>query len=72
MTLRKMLNKVHISGKHSFYTTCGLRKGDALSTLLFNIVLEKVICNIELNPGGSIFTRIRQYMAYADDMAVIG
>jgi hypothetical protein len=27
--------------------------------------------NIELNPGGSIFTRTRQYMACADDMAVI-
>jgi hypothetical protein len=35
-------------------------------------MLEKVICNIELNPGGSIFTRTRQYMAYADDMDVIG
>jgi hypothetical protein len=74
MTLQRMLNKVQISGKlsDSFETTCGLRQGDALSTLLFNIRLEKVIRNIELNPGGSIFTRTRQYMAYADDMAVIG
>jgi hypothetical protein len=46
--------------------------GDALSTLLFNIMLEKVIHNTELNQGGSVFTRTRQYMAYADDMAVIG
>jgi hypothetical protein len=35
-------------------------------------MLEKVIRNIELNPGGSKFTRNRQYMAYADDIAVIG
>jgi hypothetical protein len=35
-------------------------------------MLERVICDIELNPGGSIFTGTRQYMAYADDMAVIG
>jgi hypothetical protein len=35
-------------------------------------MLEKVMHNIELNPGGSIFTRTRQYMAYADDMVVIG
>jgi hypothetical protein len=25
-----------------------------------------------LNPGGSIFTRTRQYMTYEKDMAVIG
>jgi hypothetical protein len=72
MTLRRTLNKVHISGKlsDSFETTCGLRQGHALSTLLFNVMLEKVIRNIELNPGGSIFTRTRQYMPYSDDMAV--
>jgi hypothetical protein len=35
-------------------------------------MLEKVISNIELNSGGSIFTRTRQYMAYADDMVFIG
>jgi hypothetical protein len=70
MTLRRTMNKVQISGKlgDSFETTCGLRQGDALSTL-FNIMLEKVICNTELNPGGSIFTRTRQYMVYAGDMA---
>jgi hypothetical protein len=28
--------------------------------------------NIEINPGGTIFNRTRQYMAYADDIAVIG
>jgi hypothetical protein len=69
-----MMNKVQISGKlpDSFETTCGLRQGDALCTLLFSIRLEKVIHSIELNPGGSIFTRTRQYIAYADDMAVIG
>jgi hypothetical protein len=74
MTLRKILNKVQISGKlsDSFETTCGLRQGNALSTVLFNIMLEKVICSFELNSGGSIFTRTRQYMAYADDTVFIG
>jgi hypothetical protein len=73
MTLRRTLNKVQISSKLSdnFETTHGLRQGDALSTLLFNIMLLKAICNIELNTGGSIFTRTKQYMAYADDVAVI-
>jgi hypothetical protein len=74
MTLQRILNKVQISGKlsGSLETTCNLRQGNALSTVLFNIMLEKVIRNIELNSGGSIFTRTRQYMAYANDMAFVG
>jgi hypothetical protein len=74
MILRRTLNKVKIIGKltDSFETTCGLRQGDARSTVLFNITLVKVMHNIELKPGGGIFTRTRQYMAYADDMAAIG
>jgi hypothetical protein len=65
-TLQRTLNKVQIRGKvcNSYETTCGLRQGDAFSALLFNITLEKVICNIELNPGSSTFTRTRQYMAH--------
>jgi len=34
----------------------GLTQGDALSTTLFNIVME-VIRNIETNPNGTIFNR---------------
>jgi site-specific recombinase XerD len=34
----------------------GLRQGDALSTILFNILLEKVIRNIEINTNGTILT----------------
>jgi hypothetical protein len=47
-------------------------KGMHFLPCCFNIMLEKVIRNTELNPGGSIFTTTRQYMVYADDMAVIG
>jgi hypothetical protein len=74
MTLQRTLNKVQISGKlsDSFETTYCLRQGDVLSTMLFNIMPEKVIRNIELKTGGIIFTTTRQYMVYADDMAVIG
>jgi hypothetical protein len=49
-----------------------IRQGDSISTLLFNIGLEKVIRNIEINPGGTIFNRTRQFKAYADDVAAIG
>jgi hypothetical protein len=60
MTLEKM-NKVKIQGKMSpsFETVVGLRQGNALSTLLFNLCTEKVIRNVETNPGGTIFNRTR-------------
>ena len=37
----------------------GLRQGNALSTALFNIVLEKVIGYVEINMNGTIFKRAR-------------
>jgi hypothetical protein len=55
----------------SFRTECGIRQGDSLSTLLFNIGLEKVMRNIEINPGDTIFKRTRQCMACADNVVVI-
>jgi hypothetical protein len=50
----------------------GLRQGDALSTALLNTVLEKVIGNIEINMNGTIFKRARWYIAYADDLLILG
>jgi hypothetical protein len=50
----------------------GLRQGDALTTQLFNAVLEKVMRHIQINKGGSIYTRTLQILAYADDVNLIG
>jgi hypothetical protein len=74
MTLSRTYNRVKIQYKLSgrFSTECRVRQGDSFSTLLFNIGLEKVIRNMEINPGATIFNRTRQYMAYADDIVVIG
>jgi hypothetical protein len=57
MTLSRTYNKVRVQNKLSgnFRTECGIRQGDSLSTLLFNIGLEKVMRNIEINPRGTIF-----------------
>jgi Reverse transcriptase (RNA-dependent DNA polymerase). len=48
------------------------RQADALPTTLFNIVLEKVIRNIENNPNGTIFNKKTQYTAYADEVLILG
>jgi hypothetical protein len=50
----------------------GLRQGDALSKTLFNIVLEKVIRNIEVKPHGTIVNRTRNYITKADKVLILG
>jgi pyrimidine operon attenuation protein/uracil phosphoribosyltransferase len=62
---------VNIQGQLSsiFKVKVGLRQGDAI---LFNTVLEKAIRNIEINPNGTIFNRTRQYLAYVDDVVILG
>jgi hypothetical protein len=49
----------------------GLRKGDALSAQLFNLILVKAIRNTEMNQGGSIYNRTLQYLPYADDVNLV-
>ena len=48
MTLANTNRKVKIQGKlsPSFETMIGLRQGDALSTLLFNLCIEKIVRNV--------------------------
>jgi hypothetical protein len=57
MTLIDPNCRVKIQGQLSsnFKVKVGLRQGVALSTILFNIVSEKVIRNIEINPNGTFF-----------------
>ena len=35
-------------------------------------MMEKIIRNVRINPGGTIFNRTRQYLAYADDVVILG
>ena len=49
-------------------TTCGVRQGDALACLLFNIALEKVIRDSGIQTRGTIFFKTVQILACADDI----
>jgi sorting nexin-29 len=53
-------------------STFGVRQGDALACLLFNIDLEKVIRDLGINQRGTIFYKSVQILAYADDTDIIG
>ncbi|KXJ83475.1 hypothetical protein RP20_CCG006158 [Aedes albopictus] len=57
-------NSVRISGElsSSFESRRGLRQGDGLSCLLFNIALEGVMRRAGLNSRGTIFTKSSQFV----------
>jgi len=58
VSLIKMKIQGHLTA--AFGIERGWRQDDVLSTPLFNIVLGKVIRNIETKPNGTIFNRPRQ------------
>jgi hypothetical protein len=50
----------------------GVRHGDPVACLFFNISLEKVIRDAEVETGGTIFNKSVQILAYADDIVITG
>jgi sorting nexin-29 len=74
LTLRQVKSMVRINQKLSepFETLEGLRQGDPLATLQFNIALEKATRGINADNSKSIYTRSTQILAYADDLDLVG
>lgn len=70
-TLTDCNAKVTVGGKTSrtFPVEKGVRQGDVLSAILFNLTLEKAMRNVDLR--GNIIFRSRQAHAYADDIALV-
>jgi hypothetical protein len=62
----KMKVKVNNSYSEWFETETGVRQGDPLLALLFSVVLNSVVDNLEVR--GNITTRLKQICAYADDI----
>lgn len=73
LTLRRTRSKVKIDGQLSapFEINQGLRQGDVISAILFNLVLERAVRRISSNPGGTLFNRQVQTLAFADDVGLI-
>jgi len=47
-----------------------IRQGDPLSTLLFSVLLDSVITNLEVRRN--ITTRLKQTCVYADNIVIMG
>ena len=73
-TLDGSKSSVRIAGEisDSFVTLDGLKQGDALSNLLFNIALEGAIRRAGVQRNGTIITRSHMLLGYADDIDIIG
>jgi Reverse transcriptase (RNA-dependent DNA polymerase) len=50
----------------------GLRQGDVLSTLLFNVVLVVIVRRANLQTTGTIYSKETELLAYADDIDIVG
>lgn len=74
MTFKTVKCRIKIMSHLSepFYTEKGLRQGDSLSCLLFNLALEKAVRDAEINTSGTILQRTVQLLAFADDIDIIG
>jgi sorting nexin-29 len=67
LTMQQTKMKVEVNNSYSewFETKTGVRQGDPLSALLFSVVLNSIMDNLEVR--GNISTRLKQICAYAAD-----
>jgi hypothetical protein len=72
LTMQQTKIKVKINNSYTKWleTKMGVRQGEPISTLLFSVVLDSVITNLEV--WGNITTRLKQICTYADDIVIIG
>lgn len=65
---------VQVSGTASdpFESRKGLRQGDGISGLLFNIALEGVMRRAGFNIRGTIINKSSQFICFADDKDIVG
>ena len=73
MTMENTKNRVRIQSDLTDPITAknGLRQGDSLACLLFNLALEMAVRKAGIQTNVSIFYKLVQLLAYADDIDII-
>ena len=73
MTMENTKSRVRIQSDLSDPITAkkGLRQGDSLACLLFNLALEMAVRKAGIQTNGTIFYKSVQLLAYADDIDII-
>ena len=74
MSLTETYSRVRV-GKNvsdTFPISNGLKQGDALSPMLFNLTLEYAIRRVQVNQDDLKLNGTHQLLAYADDVNILG
>jgi hypothetical protein len=71
LTLENTTAKVKVNNTYTtdFRIYIGVKQGDPLLPTLFNLVMDTVLTQLDLR--GNISTRLKQLMAYADDILIL-
>jgi hypothetical protein len=73
MTVENTNSQIRIQSDLSdpITTKKGLRQGDSLACLLFNLALEMVVRKAGIQTNRTIFYKLVQILAYADDINIV-
>jgi hypothetical protein len=63
--------KIQKESSDFFETLKGIRQGNVLSTLLFNVVLKVIVLRAKLQTADTSFNKQTQLIAYANDIDIV-
>lgn len=74
MTMKETVDQVKIGGEltEEFQISQGLKQGDALAPMPFNLALEYIVRKTQVDVNATIINRSVQLVGYADNLNILG